>query len=113
MIPETHTLTLQKVTITQGSTGSISKSWDTVQNIAGSLQPARILERIDLDKQTVKADYIFYFAKSKFTSSANEAELKESNQFIYGSRIFLIKGVIDWSINPYFDYYKVLLLEIK
>lgn len=113
MIYQTHTLTLNKLTVTQGASGSQSKTWSTVQTLTGSLQPVRIMEGNLFDKQTVKADYVFYVEKSQFTSSSNESELKEMNQMIYGSQTFEIKGVINWSVNPYLTYYKVLLLEVK
>jgi hypothetical protein len=88
-----------------------------VQTLAGSLQPLPrnidVRELIKFDKQTVEADYAFFVAKSKFTSSANESELKEANQMDYGSRTIQISGIVDWSVNPHSAYYKVMLREVK
>ena len=117
-IPKTHTLTLTKKTPTQSGTGSEIKTPATVQTIAGSLQMARVVEGVHFDKQTLKADHVFYF-DAELLLSANKTQLKEDALMSYtdpqGVTVGLqIAGVDDSYVsNVHYPHYKVFLLEVK
>ena len=113
VIPQSHTLTLQKNTPTQGSTLSRVEVWITVQTLAGSLQAAKSTETVLFNKETMTVDSIFLVEQAQFTSSANEALLKGSSRMIYGSRTFEIVGVKNWTGNQHLSYYRVQLKEVK
>jgi len=112
-IPETHTLTLMKNTVTSGTGMGQSIATSTVQTLAGSLQPISQREINQYGKETEIWDWKFYVNQSKFTSSANEAELKPSNYMTQTSpsRTFDIVGIGDWTASG--GYYKVLLRQQK
>ena len=109
-IPKTHTLTLSTITITAGVDGGRVPVVATVQTIQGSLQPMSGREILETQKITADKAWKFYVNVSEFTSSANEAKLKESNRLTLASpaHTFNILDVQYWSQG---DYYKVIVEE--
>lgn len=72
------TLILSKLTVTQSASGGQVQSWSTIQEIIGSLQAINSRERAEWNKETTQVDWKFYVKQSQFTSTTNEAELKEN-----------------------------------
>ncbi len=116
MIPKTHTLTLQKLTVTKGTSGGEIKTYSTIQTVRGSMQPINADEALEWNKETTRVNSKFYVDKSEFTSSENLAELKEMNRFLEYSGTTLVHtlsiiGIGNWSVAG--KHYKVMLQEVK
>lgn len=105
------TVTLQELTVTSGTTGGQVRTYATVQDMSGSLQPLNAREIEIYEKQTVKANYRFLVSNSVFTSSTNEAKLVEKNRIQYLGVNYNITFVENRTEGP-LPHYKVLLQKV-
>ena len=103
-------LTLKEITKSYDSAGLPTLSaGSSVQTLSGSFQPLRQAEKVDYGRVGVTANYVFYFHKSQFSSSANEAKLVEGNILSSATVEYNIVEINYWNGGNFGIHYKVVL----